>query len=43
MNEPYGQALAIEDFEVKGERTVPGRVKANVTFTIVRISEGDDA
>jgi hypothetical protein len=41
-SEPYGQALAIEDFEIKGERNREGHVKADVTFTIVRLAESTE-
>lgn len=37
MVEPYGQSLTIEEFDIKGERNRPGHVKANMTFTIVRL------
>ena len=37
--ERYGQALPIEDFQIKGQRNRPGHVKSDMTFTIVRISE----
>jgi hypothetical protein len=39
------QALAIDELEVKGERNRAGHVKADVTFTIVRVTErlGEDA
>lgn len=35
-----GQALTLDEFEVKGERNRPGQVKADLVFTVVRVAEG---
>jgi len=35
-----GQALTLDEFEIKGERNRPGHVKANLVFAIVRVTEG---
>ncbi|MDA1265503.1 MAG: hypothetical protein O2816_10540 [Planctomycetota bacterium] len=41
-SQPYGQPLTLEGFKIKGERTRPGQVTADLTFLVVRLTQSQE-